>query len=266
MNKAQIAVLGIAAISGGAAFILTSTETPPTPADVAEPSSPPPLDQVLVVTHDLAYGAEIVDTDVSWIDWPKASIPPGAIAKSANPDAVQDLRSSYVRVPLSTGEPVRRERLVKGVAAGILSTMLSPGKRAVAIDVSLNSTAGGFILPNDHVDVVSTFRDAEAPKGSGRESYGSEVILRNVRVLAIGQTLEKKGAEPVAAGTTATLELDPHEAELITVAQRSGQLTLFLRPIWDARKISVEEDWTDESQDETMTVIKRGASANLRMK
>lgn len=263
MKKAQIAVLGVAVISGGMAFTLMNSEDMPAPAPPAAP--PAPLDQVLVVTRDLSYGAEITDPDLSWIDWPKASVPVGAITKSASPEAVQDLRASYVRIPMSTGEPVRRERLIKGITGGVMSTMLSPGKRAVAIDVSLNSTAGGFILPNDHVDVMRTFRDAEASRTSGREVYGSELLLKNVRVLAIGQTLEKKGAEPVVSGSTATLELEPREAEFITVAQRAGQLTLILRPISDAQRDGSEEEDGDP-KDETLTVVKRGAAASFRFK
>lgn len=266
MNKAQIAVLGVAVAAGGGAFMMMNGENPvPAVQIVAAPQTT--LDQVLVAKRDLSYGVELSDEDIGWIDWPKDAIPAGALAKSAAPNAPQDLKSSYVRIPISAGEPVRRERLVKGVTAGLMSTMLASGKRAVAIDVSLNNTAGGFILPNDRVDVLRTFRDAAATQELGHDVFGSEVVLTNVRVLAMGQTIEKKGAEPVVTGSTATLELDPRQAELIVLAQRTGQLALTLRPITDAlRNDESAEAPADPADDRAMTVIKYGVPANLRSK
>lgn len=266
MNKAQIAVLAVAVAAGGAAFMMMNSSSPPPEMPVAAPQ-PVDVDQVLVATRDLPYGAEITDADTNWVDWPKGSVPAGSITKSASPNAKQELNTSYVRIPISGGEPIRKERLVKGVTAGLMSTMLSPGKRAIAIDVTLNNTAGGFILPNDRVDVIRTYRDTEATRDLGHEVYNSEVVLSNVRVLAMGQTIEKKGAEPVVTGTTATLELDPHQAELLVLAQRTGQLVLSLRPITDAiQKDAPAEEPGDNSGDDTLTVVRHGVSANLRVK
>lgn len=266
MNKAQIAVLAVAVAAGGAAFMMMNGSAPPPPVQIV---APPPvnLDQVLVAARDLPYGTEITDADTNWVDWPKNSIPVGALSKSEAPNAKEDVKTSYVRIPISGGEPVRKDRLIKGVTAGLMSTMLSPGKRAIAIDVTLNNTAGGFILPNDRVDVIRTYRDTEATKDLGHEVYGSEVVLSNVRVLAMGQTIEKKGAEPVVTGSTATLELDPRQAELVVLAQRTGQLVLSLRPITDAIvKDAAAEAPPDSGEDDTLTVVKHGVSANLRMK
>lgn len=265
MNKAQIAVLAVAVAAGGAAFIMMDGSTPtPAPVQLAAPQ-PVKVDQVLVAARDLPYGTDIADADTNWAEWPSASIPPAALTKSATPNAKEEVRSSYVRIPFSANEPIRKERLVKGVTAGLMSTMLSPGKRAVAIDVTLNNTAGGFILPNDRVDVIRTYRDPEATRDLGHEVYSSEVVLSNVRVLAMGQTVEKKGSEPVVTGSTATLELDPHQAELVVLAQRTGQLILTLRPITDAivKDVAAEAP-SDNAGDETLTVVKHGVSANVR--
>lgn len=266
MNKAQIAVLAVAVAAGGAAFMMMNSSSPPTEVRIAAPT-PVDVDQVLVATCDLPYGTEIADPDTAWIDWPKASVPAGSLSKSEAPNAKEDLKTSYVRIPIGGGEPVRKERLVKGVTAGLMSTMLSPGKRAIAIDVTLNNTAGGFILPNDRVDVIRTYRDTEATRDTGHEVYNSEVVLYNVRVLAMGQTVEKKGAEPVVTGTTATLELDPRQAELVVLAQRTGQLVLSLRPITDAIvKDASAETPNDNSGDDTLTVVRHGVAANMRTK
>jgi len=194
-------------------------------------------------------------------------VPKGVLRKSEAPNAKEEVKALYVRIPISNGEPVRRERLVKGSAAGLMSTLLSSGKRAVAIDVSLNTTAGGFILPNDHVDLIRTFRDAEQTKERGVDVVGSEVILRNVRVLAMGQTVETKNGESVVTGGTATLELDPRQAELVILSQRTGQISLALRALVDANPKDDSAELTVPDQpDETMTIVRYGNPSVLRGK
>ncbi len=267
MNKSQIAVLAVAVAAGGAAFVMMNSSGPPPERPVAQVAPQIAVDQVLVASRDLGYGTEIADADTNWVDWPTSSIPAGSITKSESPNGKEDVKSSYVRIPIEGGEPVHKDRLVKGVTAGLMSTMISPGKRAIAIDVTLNNTAGGFILPNDRVDVLRTYRDTEATKDLGHDVYNSEVVLSNVRVLAMGQTVEKKGSEPVVTGTTATLELDPHQAELVVLAQRTGQLALSLRPITDAiAKDASAETAIDDSNDTTLTVVRHGVSTNMRTK
>lgn len=267
MNKAQIVVLGVAVAAGGAAFLMMNSSSPAPEAPVVQVGVQVTVDQVLVAVRDLGYGVEITDADADWVDWPKSSIPANCIVKSESPNGKEDVKSSYVRIPIQGGEPIHKDRLIKGVTAGLMSTMISPGKRAIAIDVTLNNTAGGFILPNDRVDVLRTYRDTEATKDLGHEVYTSEVVLANVRVLAMGQTVEKKGSEPVVTGTTATLELDPHQAELVVLAQRTGQLVLSLRPITDAiAKDASAETGIDDSGGMTLTVVRRGVSTSLRAK
>ncbi len=265
MNKAQIAVLAVAVAAGGAAFMMMNNSSPPPVQEIVQ--APPQIqtEQVLVASRDLSYGVELGDPDSRWVEWPKESLPTGAMTKTEAPNAQADVKSSYVRIPISGGEPIRKDRLIKGVTAGLMSTMISPGKRAIAIDVTLNNTAGGFILPNDRVDVMRTFRDQDAAKDTGHEVYGSEVVLTNVRVLAMGQTIEKKGADPVVTGSTATLELDPRQAEMVVLAQRTGQLTLSLRPITDAivKDASAETAVKDDSGD-GLTVVRRGMASNMR--
>jgi pilus assembly protein CpaB len=194
-------------------------------------------------------------------------VPQGVIRKSEAATAKEDIKASYIRVPVANGEPIRRERLIKGATAGLMSTMLASGKRAIAIDVSVNTTAGGFILPNDRVDVMRTFRDQEETKERGVEVVSSEVVLKNVRVLAMGQTVETKNGESVVTGATATLELDPRQAELVVLAQRTGQLALALRPLVDAvSKAEEPETAPPAGDDSAMTVVRFGVSSSLRAK
>ncbi|CAJ0867769.1 hypothetical protein AMST5_01984 [freshwater sediment metagenome] len=261
MNKSQLIVSGVAILAGGAAFVFSSDgESPP----VAPAPQPLVVDNVLVATHDLSYGLALVDGDLRWMTWPIDAIPSGVVVKSAEPNALETLRGSYVRIPISNGEPLRTERLVKGVTAGLMSTMLPSGTRAVAIDVSANNTAGGFILPNDRVDVIRVYRDAAATKEIGSEVMSSEVVVTNVRVLAMGQTVEKKGTDPVVVGSTATLELTPGQAERIVLAQKTGTLALALRPITDARAEGEAEEASND--EDSIVVMKHGLTLNYRAK
>jgi pilus assembly protein CpaB len=258
MNKAQIIVLSVALAAGGGAFLMMNGQSEPPRIVIA----PTPNDEVLTATRDLSYGASLNDSDMAWMPWPKDIVPKGVIRKSEIPNAKEEIRASFVRVPLATGEPVRRERLVKGQTAGMMSTMLASGRRAVAIDVTVNTTAGGFILPNDHVDVIRTFRDQEQTKERGVDIVSSEVILSNVRVLAMGQTIETKNGEAVVTGATATLELDPRQAELVILAQRTGQLALALRALVDA---NAKDQATDAPQDaSSLTVVRYGVPSVLQ--
>jgi pilus assembly protein CpaB len=266
MNKTQIAIIGVALCAGVAAYMLTNGEPSIAPATILPPTNQIALEQVLVAARDLPYGAEIGEADVSWVDWPKASLPNGALTKGDVPEALADVKAAFVRIPFQAGEPIRKDRIVKGVAAGLMSTMLSPGMRAVAIDVSLNTTAGGFILPNDRVDILRTFRDPDSSRELGRDVYSSEVLLSNIRVLAVGQAIEKKGGEAVAAGSTATLELTPVQAEFIVLSQRGGQLTLVLRPIFDGQKKPEDDEAAGETREDALTLVRRGVPATVRAK
>jgi pilus assembly protein CpaB len=230
--------------------------TPPEAPRLIQMPAQAPTDQVLVATRDLSYGTALAEPDTNWIEWPASAVPAGVVRKSEAPSAKEEIQGSFVRNPISNGEPVRRERLIKGQTAGLMSTMLASGRRAVAIDVSPNTTAGGFILPNDHVDVIRTFRDADQVK----DGVNSEVILRNVRVLAMGQTVETKNGESVVTGATATLDLEPRQAEAVILAQRTGQLALLLRSMSDALE---EKDAAEAGSDDPVTIVRFGVPTTV---
>src|SRR6201993_1438860 len=127
---------------------------------------------------------------------------------------------------MARGEPIREENFTPR-HAGYLATVLPSGKRAMAVRISAESTAGGFILPNDRVDVLHS--DGKSPV--------SHTILSNVRVLAIDQVVDetekKENSKSTVIGKTATLELDPSQAEILTAAQAAGTLSLSLRSAAD---------------------------------
>ena len=188
------------------------------------------------------------------------------VRKSGNPKAIEDVKGAIVRGTFLAGEPIRMDRLVKGPTAGLMSTMIGPGMRAVAIniDASGDRSAGGFIVPNDRVDVLRTFRDDEASKQGQGDVMVTQTILSNVRVLAIGQNIQTADGKPVVIGGNATLELDPKQAELVVLAQRTGQLSLVLRSLMDATKPVAAETVSPQSDDKTMTVVRFGVPSQLR--
>ena len=258
MKIARLAVLGVALSAGlGAAYLMMNSK----PAPVVVKAPPPaPTEAVLVSARDLSFGSVIGDGDVRWQPWPKDQVPPGTIARSAQPNAIQTVKGAIVRSNFSAGEVLRADRLVKGNGSGFMAAVLPGGMRAVAIDLTDQgkSAAGGFILPNDRVDVIRTFHPDDAPA-----SFATETILSNIRVLAIGQAVQEKAGERTVIGSTATLEMTPDQAEKVVLAQRTGQLTLSLRSMADANK---SDELKAPEQPMTMTIIRSGNASQSRVR
>jgi pilus assembly protein CpaB len=140
-----------------------------------------------------------------------------------------------------------------------MAAILPTGMRAVSTQISPETGAGGFILPNDRVDVILTRRDANADKtGGGGEARTSETVLTNIRVLAIDQNIEEKGGQKVVVGKTATLELSASQAETLVLSQQIGQLALSLRSVTDASKSEVPDNGSNKKN--TVNVIRFGVS------
>jgi pilus assembly protein CpaB len=118
-----------------------------------------------------------------------------------------------------------------------MAAILPSGMRAVSTDVTAETSAGGFILPNDRVDIVLTRRlknpDVNGPT-AGNDLILSEVILTNIRVLAIDQAPKEKDGQNAVVGKTVTLELKPDQVATLTAARQGGTLQLALRSIVDA--------------------------------
>jgi pilus assembly protein CpaB len=229
MNKVQIAVLGATLVAFGGAYVLFNSAPATAPQHAAEA---PKLatDDVLVAAQDIPMGTAISEASVAWQMWPKPAISELMIVKSSGPNAMEDVKGSLTRDAFIRGEPMRRDKLVKAGSGGFMSAILPSGLRAVAIKVdnSGDDYAGGFILPNDRVDVIKIFRDDEATKARGVEVLGAQTILTNVKVLAIGQNVQEENGKKVVVGGNATLELDSQQAEQVILAERAGNANLHL--------------------------------------
>jgi pilus assembly protein CpaB len=237
MAPSRVIVLGIAAVAAvGAGLIARNMMTPPPPEVVVEqvPSEPRiGLTEVLVVGRDVPMGRPLGDAIV-WQQWPSNGVQDYFVTRDGDPEARDRMRNSVARVPLYAGEPLRPGKLI-GEGKSFMAAILPSGKRAIATQISAATSAGGFILPDDRVDVIMTRRSATGTA----EGFVTETILKNIRVLAIDQTIqEDEEGRRVRVGETATLELTPQQAEIITVAQQmADRLTLALRPVLDANEI-----------------------------
>jgi pilus assembly protein CpaB len=236
MKPARLIVLFIALAAGGVAALLAgrSDQAPaPPPAPVVQLETA----EVLVANAEIGMGSAVSPQDLRWQTWPAAAAGSSFIKKSDRPDAIEQLAGSIARSPLSDGEPIREAKLIRANGSGCMAAILPTGMRAVSTDISPETGAGGFILPNDHVDVILTRRDRDAEQANGGiETHVSETILTNVRVLAIDQTVEEKGGQRVVVGKTATLELPEPMAEKLMLAHQLGTLSLALRSLVDAGK------------------------------
>src|SRR5450631_4382234 len=228
MNTARIVVLTIAVGAGGIAAYLASGSDKTLPA---EPVAQLQTVDVLVAKSDIGLGQSVKPEDLQWQTWPAATASNTFIRRNERPDATTQVPGSIARAPFIAGEPIRDQKLVRADGSGFMAAILPSGMRAISTEISPETGAGGFILPNDRVDVILSRRDKDAEKATGTEVHVSETILTNVRVLAIDQTIEEKNGQKVVVGKTATLELAPQQAEMLARSRQMGTLTLALRSL-----------------------------------
>ena len=258
MKAARLVVLGVALVAGGIAAYLAAggKETAPPPA-------PPPPQlatvEVLVAKTDLSRGNVIGNQDIGWQTWPAAAANPNFVKQAERPNAMNDFVGAIVRVSMVAGDPVRDPYVVMAKGSGFLAAVLPAGMRAVATDISPESGAGGFILPDDRVDVLLTRRDKASEKATGVEKFTSDTILRNVRVLAVDQAVEEKEGTKNVLGKTATLELTQPQAETLALSHQLGTLSLTLRSILDSKGSA--EGGDDENKDHSINMVRFGVSA-----
>jgi pilus assembly protein CpaB len=265
MRMSRILLLLVALVAGGlAAYLATrgggEAPAPATPEVVQEART-----QILVATMPIGVGQRLSPTNMAWQDWPANAIRDGYIEKAALPEGLTDMQGAVARFEIFEGDPIRQQRLVKS-EQGYLSAVLDKGKRGVSFSVNAASASGGFIVPNDHVDVVLT-RTTEAG------DMTAETILTNVRVLAINTRLGETGttgapadpenprAEIFADTAIATVELDPIQAETIINASQLGRLSLSLRSIVDFAPNP--DELTLLQRNAPIKIIRYGLEANV---
>lgn len=244
MSPIRIIILVIAAAAAlGAAFLVQRMSAPQTVTEtvtrdqlVVETREVSEV-KVLTANKDFAVGDTIAANDLVWAPWPKANLVTGYYTETEAPDAITTVAGSVARAPIFQREPIQPQRIVNKQDKSLMTALLSPGMRAVSVEISAESASGGFILPNDRVDLILT-REVKGQNGQ-RDRTVATTIAQNIRVLAIDQTFvqsTEEGAGSTKIGNTATLELKPKEAELIAMSQLMGRISLTLRPLAESQE------------------------------
>jgi len=234
MNMPRMLVLGLAAIAAGAAAFLARGLLgggTPHAAAITAPAPAVQMSQVLVASSPLQPGQPLNPSLVHWQSWPRSDVDSTFITQEAAPNLDTALAGTVVRAPMVEGEPLSTAKFVHADAAGFMAATLSPGMRAVSIPITTESGAGGFILPNDRVDLLMTEQVSDTPR-----RFRAIVVLTNVRVLAMDQTFKQDRDQKVVLAKTATLELSAEQARMVVRAQAGGPLSLALRALGDNTK------------------------------
>jgi pilus assembly protein CpaB len=266
MKTSRYVIMGVAALAAIVlAFLVRGliSQKPAAPVAAAPQAikEAVPTVKILVAARDLKPGSRIVDADLSWQEWPQNLLNPNfivetsSVTKEAADDskpidqavkAVESLTKAadslatggqkavfiggVVREPILANEPIIETKIVRADKGGFLAVMLEPGERAMAVPVSVESTAGGFILPGDHVDIIAT---VSVPRSGGGNNNYITPVLSNIKVLAIDQQVSAEKDRQSVIGATATLAVTPKEAEVLALAKASGSLSLTLRSYAD---------------------------------
>ncbi|HEY0332007.1 MAG TPA: Flp pilus assembly protein CpaB [Rhodopseudomonas sp.] len=258
MNTARIVVLTIAVGAGGvAAYLASGADQQPAP--VAPVVQLQTVD-VLVARSDIPLGQALTPSDVQWQSWPAATASEMFIRRNVRPDATTQIAGSIARSAFIAGEPIRDLKLVKANGSGFMAAILPSGMRAVSTEISPETGAGGFILPNDRVDVILSKREKNPDARAAGDAVNSEIIFSNIRVLAIDQTIEEKNGQKVVVGKTATLELKPEQSEGLARARQSGTLSLALRSLADANSAVADTPDDRAAKRDSINVVRFGVS------
>ena len=237
MKPIQLVVLGVALVAAiGLAMVARNMMSAPSDVPVVQAGEKviikkAPTVDVLVANESIPMGSSLKEDRLAWEEWPETSLREAFITRDEQPDALEKYAPMIAKSSFFEGEPVREAKLVQS-DSGYLSAILPAGKRAVAMRIQADTSAGGFVLPNDHVDVVMSYKNPD----EDNDAWLTETVLQNVRVLAIDQVIEEQDGEKSKVGSTATLELTAQQVEIITASQKIGgnKLTLALRSVEDS--------------------------------
>jgi pilus assembly protein CpaB len=241
MSKMRIVMFALAAGSAVMAGVLAKGMLGKKPQVQTEVINKVKMVDVLVAAKDIEVGEKLAPGSIIWKPWPNDNVIDAMITKDEKPDADQAIAEFRALVQMYEGETIIEKKLVDPKGGGFMSAILPKGMRAISVAISDRSSAGGFILPNDRVDVILT-RKINGSSG-GNQIVKSETVISNVRVLAVNQTFRqaKEGEEVSIKGETATLEMSMPQAEVVARVESEGELSLALRSIAESEGHAMEE-------------------------
>lgn len=176
--------------------------------------------KVAVATAPMAFGSDITSDKVRFVDFPNTSIPPGAFTTVAQ--LMPAGKKRVALMPIAVNEPILASKISAQGEGASIAALLPDGMRAASVRINDVSGVAGFIMPNDTVDVLITRNPA------GADAQVTDVLLQNVRIIAIDQQSKNADGTPKVAHT-ATLEVNPLDAQKLALAQEVGSLSLVLR-------------------------------------
>jgi pilus assembly protein CpaB len=235
--------------AGGTGFYLfKELGTPVQAVDMPTVAQAPKTKEVFVPAVELAAGSILRPEQLGRMSVGESIITPEMIV--ADDAGVESLVGSVARQVLPKGVPLARSAIVQPGERGFLAAVLPQGKRAIAIPIGEVAGISGLILPGDRVDIIVTYSVAGDVIDAGRDIRASETMVKNLRVLALDQRLnatqtidEKSGnLVPPPIARTATLEVSPEQAEVITLATTLGDLSLVLNSVRDGGEEVAEAD------------------------
>jgi pilus assembly protein CpaB len=230
-------LLGASAIFFGRAWLLTQTAAPP--AAVVE-APKPVATMVLIAKTDISVGTFLKEEMVGWQAWPNDTLDPSYMVqgqtdpKTQAPIDPKSLVGTVARLPIAVGQPITSSRIVHPGEQGFLAAALKPGMRAITVAVNDTTGIAGLVFPGDRVDMLLT-HEIQSTGANGEKRHATETVLENIRILAIDQSLshqnDPKQTGPAVIAKTATIEVNPKQAEMVAVASTLGLLSLSLRSL-----------------------------------
>jgi pilus assembly protein CpaB len=179
---------------------------------------------IVVASKSLRFGAELGSMSLRELAWPEDAVPAGAFGKIS--DIMSGNGRRVVLTPIEANEPILASKITGPGQRATLSATLQDGMRAVTIRVNDVEGVAGFVLPGDRVDVALT-------RQSDRTAATTDVVLQNMRVLAIDQTADERNDKPSVVKAV-TLEVDTASAQKLALAASIGSLSLMLRKAGEA--------------------------------
>lgn len=252
MKTSSVLLLaGACVLAAASALAARALMRPPPPVTIVKEVEvkveAPKTRRILVAARDLQPGQFLDGASLRPLDVPLEAVQASDIeAGRANEQGVY---GATLRQPISEGSSLRDDLMVRPGEPGFISAVLQPGMRAISVPTNAVASNAGLVAAGDRVDVILSLERS----GLGGESeagqppaLAAETILRNVRVLALDDSVASLAPEADSNGAkapvnrqrryfeTITLEVVPADAEKLAVAKEIGTLHVALRRVGES--------------------------------